>query len=95
MTQALDNIRNKALPILKRAGVTRSALFGSYVRGEAQPDSDIDILIEPPQGAGLFTIVALKRSLEGALKKKVDLITYRSLHPALREKILKEQIAIL
>lgn len=44
----VDEIKQKALPILKEAGVTRSSLFGSYVRGEQTNDSDIDILVEEP-----------------------------------------------
>lgn len=48
MTQAqirIAEIKNKILPILKQAGVKRSSLFGSYVRGEETIESDIDILI--------------------------------------------------
>lgn len=96
MTQAtLNEIKNKALPILKEAGVTRSALFGSVVRGEARKDSDIDMLVEVPRGTGLFRFVGLKHKLENALKKKVDLITYASIHPRLRDRILQEQLSIL
>jgi predicted nucleotidyltransferase len=41
----IDQIKTKALPILKEAGVIRSSLFGSYVRNEEREDSDIDMLI--------------------------------------------------
>lgn len=96
MTQAkLDQIKKKVLPILKEAGVTRSSLFGSYVRGEEKGNSDIDMLVEVPRGTGLFGFVGLKHKLEDALKKKVDLITYNGLHPRLRGRILKEQLSIL
>ena len=96
MTRAgLDQIKNKILPVLKEAGVTHSALFGSYVRGEETDDSDIDLLVEVPEDTGLFAYIALKRKLEQALSKKVDLVTYKSLHPLLRDKILREQDPIL
>lgn len=96
MNQAsLDQIKRKAIPILKEAGVTRSALFGSYVRGEARDDSDIDMLIEVPRGTTLFDIVELQIRLEEKLQKKVDLVTYRSIHPRLRESILSNQVQIL
>ncbi len=96
MTQAtVDYIKNKAIPILKQAGVTRSSLFGSYVRDEENMHSDIDILVELPQGTGLFTFVDLKRKLEKSLNKKVDLVTFRSINPLLRDTILKEQFPIL
>lgn len=96
MTQVnLDHIKSKALPILKEAGVTRSALFGSVVRGEEREDSDIDMLVEVPRGTGLFGFVGLKHKLEDALNKKVDLITYASIHPRLRDRILQEQLPII
>lgn len=95
MKSTLDEIKKKALPILKEAGVTRSSLFGSYVRGEEKENSDIDMLVEVPKGTGLFAFVGLQRKLAEALGKKVDLVTYKSLHPLLRDKILNEQISIL
>lgn len=96
MTQKiLDQIKNKAVPVLKEAGVTRSYIFGSYVRGEERRDSDIDMLVELPKGTGLFAFVNLKRKLENALKKKVDLVTYKSIHPSLKDNILRELLAIL
>jgi predicted nucleotidyltransferase len=91
----LDQIKNIVIPVLKEAGVTRSGLFGSYVTGEAGEDSDIDILVEVPGGTGLFAFAALQHKLEEILNKKVDLVTYKSLHPAIRDEILKEQLPIL
>lgn len=95
MKANLEEIKRKAVPILKEAGVTRSAIFGSYVRGEAKKNSDIDMLVEVPRGTGLFGFVGLKHKLEDVLKKKVDLVTYGALHPRLRERILQEQRPIL
>ena len=95
MKPRLEEIKTKALPILKQAGITRSSLFGSYVRGEEKDDSDIDMLVEVPKGTGLFGFVGLQHKLEEALGKKVDLVTYKSIHPLLRDRILKEQIPIL
>lgn len=88
-------IREKAVPILKNAGVTRSSIFGSYAHGEQQEDSDIDMLVDFPRGKGLFEFVGLEQELENTLGKKVDLVTYKSLHPLLRDRILAEQIRIL
>lgn len=91
----LDDIKRKAVPILKEAGITRSSIFGSYVRGENKKDSDIDILVDFPRGKGLFEFVGLEIKLKEALGKEVDLVTYNSLHPLLRDKILSEQVRIL
>ena len=95
MTQNIDSIKQKALPVLKEAGVIRSSLFGSYVRGENTDDSDIDMLVEVPRGTTLFDIIELQLKLEKTLQKKVDLVTYRSIHPLIKESILSSQISIL
>lgn len=94
MRSDIDQIKNKILPILKQAGVKKSSLFGSYVRGEAKEDSDIDILIEPPKKMSLFDLAGLKLDLEEVLGKEVDIITYNSIHPLLKGYILKDQIKI-
>lgn len=95
MTQNLDEIKNKAIPILKEAGVKRSSLFGSVVRGKAREDSDVDILVEFPKGKSLLDLVKLERKLEQTLGKKVDLLTYNSIHPLLKDYIYKDQFQIL
>ena len=83
------------LPVLKEAGVVHSALFGSAARGEARPDSDLDVLVEFPQGKSLLDLIRLERKLKEAINKNVDLLTFGSLHPLLKERILKEQVTIL
>lgn len=91
----LAQIKNEAVPILKEAGVIRSSLFGSCALGQEKKGSDIDILIELPRGKTLFDLVDLKAALEKKLGKKVDLVTFRSIHPHLRESILSNQVPIL
>jgi predicted nucleotidyltransferase len=89
-------IKRKALPILQRHAVKHASIFGSYARGEAKSDSDIDLLIEyKSDDKSLFDLVDLKSELEEALGQKVDIITYNSIYWRLRNKILSEQIVIL
>lgn len=95
MTTTIKKIKDKALPILKEAGVTKSTLFGSYVRGDYGTNSDIDILVEFPKGKSLLDLVRLEKKLENALGKKVDLLTYNSVHPLLKDQISKSQLRIL
>ncbi len=89
------DIQEKITPILRAHGVQRASVFGSYVRGEQREDSDIDMLVDVPRGTGLFAFIGLQHELENALGKKVDLGTYKSVHPYLRDAILKEQHRIL
>lgn len=91
----LHTIKEKVLPILKQAGVTRSSIFGSYVRGDNREDSDIDMLVDLPKGKSLLDLVDLEMKLEKILGKKVDLITYRSISPYLKEYIQRDQVQIL
>ena len=95
MTATLKNVTSKVLPVLKEAGVTKSSIFGSYVRGDYRTDSDIDILVELPKGNSLLDLVRLEKKLEKALGKKVDLLTYNSVHPLLKDHIKKDQLQIL
>ncbi|MGP3668261.1 MAG: nucleotidyltransferase family protein [Candidatus Bathyarchaeota archaeon] len=65
------------------------------MRGEERKDSDIDILVEFEGEKSLLDLAGLKIDLEEALGRKVDVLTYNSLHPLLRDRILQEQKAIL
>jgi predicted nucleotidyltransferase len=69
-------------------------LFGSVVRGEATAISDIDILVEFEQDAhvGLFEFARLQRMLSSLLGCHVDISTAEALHPALKDRILKEAV---
>ncbi len=91
----LEEIKSKALPILKEAHIKKAALFGSYVKGEQRDDSDIDMLIAFPDNATLIDLVRLKRSLENQLKKKIDIVSYNGIYPKLRDYILGNQYPIL
>jgi len=91
----IDLIKQEAVPILKKAGIKRSSLFGSYVRGEQHENSDIDLLVEYPQNTTLFDIVKLKRNLEDVLGKSVDLVGYNVIKPRIKQFILSEQLPIL
>ena len=71
MPEEIKKIQAQIVPILKEAGVLRSSLFGSVVRGEARPDSDVDILVELPRGKSMFDLIALEEKLAAKLGKRV------------------------
>ena len=91
----VNTIKEKILPELKKAGVLKSSLFGSFARDEAGPKSDVDILVEFPEDKTMFDLIELEEHLKSTLGRNVDVVTYRSLHHLLREQILREQIPIL
>lgn len=94
MTKTIEEIKKKATPVLRKEGIIRSSVFGSAARGENRTDSDIDMLVETPQGFSLFDLVDLQYKLEEALQKKVDLHTYRAIHPRLKDRILSQHVPI-
>ena len=79
------------MPILKRQGVTKAALFGSVARGESRKKSDIDILINIRKDKSLLDIVRLELELEEKLGKKVDLVEYSAIKPLLKDIILRDE----
>jgi len=64
-------------------------------RGEASEDSDVDLLVEFEGRKSLLDLIGLKLNLEDNLNRKFDVLTYDSLHPLLKERILKAQVAML
>jgi len=92
---SIEDIKSKIIPLLKEYGVKRAALFGSLVSGEETNESDIDLLVELPERASLLDLAGLKIDLEELLEKEVDVITYDSIHPLLKESILSEKVAVL
>lgn len=93
--RSIEEIKKRAVPILKEEGATRAALFGSIVRGETKEDSDVDILVDLPRGKSLFDLAGLKIKLEESLGGDVDIITYNSIDPLLKDNILKSQLRII
>jgi len=93
--QTIEDIRGKILPILRGYDVVKAAIFGSFVRGEMKESSDIDLLVEFRGEKSLLDLAGLKIELEKLLGRKVDVLTYDSLHPLLKEIILSEQKVIL
>jgi predicted nucleotidyltransferase len=69
-------------------------VFGSYVRGEEKPESDVDILVRFKEGATLFDLVGLAEFLEERIGIKVDVVSERALRPELKEQILKEVVTV-
>ena len=72
----IEQITEKVRPIAEQYGLGKVYLFGSYARGEATEESDIDLLVDAENIKGLFALGGLYSDLEDALDKKIDLITF-------------------
>ena len=87
-------IKKKIIPILKREGVEKAAIFGSFARGEATKKSDIDLLVKLNRSKTLLDFSGLKIELEKKLGRKVDLVSYGGISHLLKRIILGEQKVI-
>jgi len=90
-----EDIKKEIIKILKKNKIKKAGIFGSYARGEQRKYSDIDIIIEPHQDILGFAFFGLQDNLSKKINKKVDLITYKSINPLIRERILNQEVRII
>ena len=94
----LDDLRSKkeAIEALgNQYGARHIRVFGSVARGEERPDSDVDFLVEFPQGYDLFAQrLPLAEMLVDLLQRKVELIPEHELNRHIRDRVLKEAVAL-
>lgn len=82
--------REEILRIAARYGTHDVRVFGSVVRGEARPDSDVDFLVDMDPGRTLLDMGGLLMDLREALGHEVDVVTERGLKARIRDRIIKE-----
>jgi len=80
--------KEQLLRLCRQYGVASLRVFGSVARGEATPQSDIDILAEFIQPLSLLTLIRFERELSILLGRKVDLVTKQSLSPYIRSSVI-------
>ena len=89
----LDTLRNRRAEILavaSRHGAHNVRVFGSVMRGEDTPDSDIDLLVDFDPERSLYDLVGLKMDVETLLGRHADVVTEESLSTYLRQRVLAE-----
>jgi uncharacterized protein len=86
--------RAEILRLAERYHTSEIKVFGSVVRGEARPDSDIDFVITPGPSCTLFDLGGLHEDLEEMLGCAVDVVTPDGLKPGVRERVLKEAVPV-
>ncbi len=84
----------KLVEICRGNDIAKVAVFGSVARGEAEEESDIDLLVYFSKPKSLLTVVRLQRQMTEALGRKVDLLTEAALSPYLRDRIVRESQVI-
>lgn len=87
-------LRDHKEELARKFGVKELAIFGSYARGEATPESDLDLLVEFTEPPGLFRFLELERYLSELLGERVELVSRQALKPHIGQRILRETIAV-
>ncbi len=98
---SIDSIRLMILPVVLKYGIERATLFGSYARGEAKEDSDVDFLIECNGIDTMTEYLSLTDDLKTAIGKNVDIVMYDALQTdrsraakRLRQNIEKDKVIV-
>ena len=86
----IEEVKQKASPVLERHGVAYAAVFGSVARGEDKAQSDVDILVRLGRPTGMVGYMQLVEGLEQSLDKKVDLVTEQSLNQHVRQYVIPD-----
>ena len=90
MTDELPFDVERLIELCRQSDVVQIALFGSMARGEANQQSDIDLVVKFSKPISLLRVTALERQLSEALGRKVDLLTEAAISPYLQERIKRD-----
>jgi predicted nucleotidyltransferase len=94
LDKLLQEKREDILRTAARRGAYNVRVFGSVARGEADEKSDIDILVDLEPGRSLFDLGGLLMDLQELLGHQVDVVTERGLRERIRDRVLKEAVAL-
>lgn len=85
-----EKLYSEIVNYLKSQGATKIAVFGSYVRNEETPDSDIDVLVDFKQPITLFDFAGYQIELQEKIGKKIDLVMEGGMNPLVEKYALKD-----
>lgn len=86
----LEREREELMRVAASHFASNIRVFGSVVRGEDGPNSDIDLLVDFAPEASLLDLIALKQEIEQLLQRRTDVVTVNGVSPFLRQRILDE-----
>jgi len=89
-----EEIKKKIISILVKYGIKKILIFGSYARNEATPNSDLDLIVEFPEGTSLLDHIGIEFELSEALNIKIDLLSQNGISPYIKDQIMKEAVVI-
>ena len=93
MHRIVRDRREEILRIAASHGARNVRIFGSMARGEARPDSDLDVLVSLEAGRSVLDLVAIKQDLEDLLGRAVDVVTEAAVSPYI-DQVLEEAVSL-
>lgn len=91
----INRMISRIRPVLLNHRISRAELFGSRARAQAEPQSDIDILVAMPKTASLLDLGKLYYDLNQAVGGDVDLVEYESVHPYISQNVFSKTIRVI
>lgn len=92
--QLIQQRKHEIMQIAAKYGAHNLRVFGSVARGEAGPDSDLDLLVQFDANRSLFDLVTMSQELEDLFGRRVEVVTEQALHWYIRERVLHEAVAL-
>jgi len=89
-----EDVKEIIISILVKHGIKRILVFGSYARNEATPKSDLDLIVDFPEGTSLLDHIGIEIELSEALNMKIDLLSRNGINPYFKDDVLEEAIVI-
>lgn len=89
-----EETKKRIILILVKHGIKKISVFGSYARNETKPKSDLDLIVEFPEGTSLSDHVGIEIELSKALDVKIDLLSRNGISPYIEDRVLGEAIVI-
>jgi len=86
--------RDEIIKVAMQHGTCNIRVFVSAVRGEADEKSDVDFLVDLESGRSLLDLGGLLMDLRDVLGRDVDVVTERGLNPRIRDRVLREAVAL-
>ena len=89
---SIEQIKEKAIPLLKKFGIRKAGIFGSYARLQANGNSDIDFILDIPNDLDFAEVVGIQELLKQIFSKEVDIVESDVLKGSIKESINNEVI---
>ncbi len=94
MHPLIEQHRDQILTLARRRGIENVRIFGSMARDDADESSDADLLVSIPRDKSALELGGLLVEIQSLLHRRVDVVSDRGLHPALRDRVLAEAVTL-